>query len=67
MYADGKIAEATEHYRRAVQLDPENTEARTHLVIALRRLLVINPNLEGIKRELADLERELAADANLRR
>jgi hypothetical protein len=36
-------------------------------VIALRRLLVINPNLEGIKRELADLERELAADANLRR
>ena len=67
LYADGKIAEATEHYRRAVQLDPENTEARTHLVIALRRLLVINPNLEGIKRELADLERELAADANLRR
>jgi superkiller protein 3 len=59
LYAQGKIAEATEHYRRAVQLDPENTEARTHLVIALRRLLVINPNLEDIKKELTEIERHI--------
>jgi tetratricopeptide (TPR) repeat protein len=57
LYAQGQIAEATEHYRRAVQLDPDSADARTHLAIALRQLLVINPNLEGIKKELTEIER----------
>ena len=67
LHAEGKLVEATEHYRRAVQLEPGNVDARMHLAIALRQLLVLNPNLEGVKGELADLERELGADANLRR
>jgi hypothetical protein len=36
-------------------------------VIALRRLLQMNPNLEGIKGELAELERQIAAEADVRR
>ena len=67
LHAEGKLVEATEHYRRAVQLEPGNVDARMHLALALRQLLVLNPNLEGVKGELADLERELGADANLRR
>jgi Flp pilus assembly protein TadD/mono/diheme cytochrome c family protein len=67
LYAEGKLAEAIVHYRRAVTLDPRNVDARNHLAISLRQLLVINPNLEGIKGELADLERQLAAEANMRR
>jgi len=67
LYTEGRVEEATEHYRRAVQLEPRNQEARYHLVIALRRLLEINPNLEVIKGELAGLERQLAADADVRR
>ena len=35
--------------------------ARYHLVIALRQLLAINPNLEVIKGELVDVERPVAA------
>jgi tetratricopeptide (TPR) repeat protein len=67
LYTEGRVEEATEHYRRAVQLEPRNQEARYHLVIALRRVLEINPNLEVIKGELAGLERQLAADADVRR
>jgi Flp pilus assembly protein TadD len=59
LFAQGQLAEATEHYRRAVQLDPGSVEARTHLAIALRQLLVINPNLEGIKKELTEIERQI--------
>ena len=67
LYSQGRIAEATEHYRRAVRLDPGNVDARTHLAIALRQLLAINPNQEGIKRELTELERQLTSDADVRR
>jgi tetratricopeptide (TPR) repeat protein len=67
LYTEGHVEEATEHYRRAVQLEPGNQEARAHLAIALRRLLTINPNQEVIKGELADLERQLAAEADVRR
>jgi Flp pilus assembly protein TadD len=67
LYTEGRVEEAMKHYRRAVQLEPHNREARYHLVIALRRLLEINPNLEGIKGEVASLERQLAADADVRR
>ena len=59
LYAQGQIAEATEHYRRAVQLDPGNLDARTHLAIALRQLLAINPNQEVIKKELTEIERHI--------
>ena len=67
LYSEGQLGEATGHYRRAVELDPRNADARAHLAIALRRLLAINPTLEVIKNELAGLERQLAADADVRR
>jgi tetratricopeptide (TPR) repeat protein len=67
LYSQGQIAEATEHYRRAVQLDPGNADARSHLAIALRQLLAINPNQEVLKEELTALERQLAAEADVRR
>jgi Flp pilus assembly protein TadD/mono/diheme cytochrome c family protein len=67
LYAEGHVVEATQHYRLAVQLEPRNVEARYHLVIALRRLLETNPNHEVIKGEIADLERQIAAESNVRR
>jgi Flp pilus assembly protein TadD/mono/diheme cytochrome c family protein len=67
LYTEGHVEEATQHYRRAVQLEPGNQETRSHLAIALRHLLAINPNQEVIKGELADLERQLAAEADVRR
>lgn len=59
LYSQGQIAEATEHYRRAVQLDPGSADARTHLTIALRQLLAMNPNQEGIRKELTEIERHV--------
>ena len=67
LYSTGLLGEATEHYRRAVQLDPRNVDARAHLAIALRQLLAINPNQEVIKRELADVERPLEPEPDVRR
>jgi len=67
LYSQGQIAEATEHYRRAVQLDPRNVDARSHLAIALRQLLALNPNQEVLKGELTALDRQLAADSDVRR
>ncbi len=58
LYSQGQVVEATNHYRRAVTLDPRNRDARAHLAIALRRLLTIDPNQEGIRKELRELERE---------
>jgi tetratricopeptide (TPR) repeat protein len=57
LYSQGQVVEATNHYRRAVKLDPNNSDARAHLAIALRQLLTTNPGQEGIRNELADLER----------
>jgi len=59
LYSQGQIAEATEHYRRAVQLDPGSADARTHLTISLRQLLAMNPNQEGIRKELTEIERHV--------
>jgi tetratricopeptide (TPR) repeat protein/mono/diheme cytochrome c family protein len=67
LHAHGRLAEATTHYRRAVALDPHNADARAHLAIALRQWLTSDPNQEAIKRELADLERQLAAESDVRR
>jgi tetratricopeptide (TPR) repeat protein len=67
LYTEGRMAEAIQHYRLAVQLEPRNVDARHHLAIALRRLLDMNPNQEVIKRELADLERQLAVESDVRR
>jgi Flp pilus assembly protein TadD len=73
LYADGEVTEATEHYQRAVELDPLNADARHHLAIAFRRLgrlreaiaqyrelLARNPSQDDLKAELADVERQLA-------
>jgi Flp pilus assembly protein TadD len=57
LYSQGQLVEATDHYRRAVRLDPRNADARAHLATALRQLLTIDPNQEGIRNELGELER----------
>ena len=80
LYTDGQVSEAMEHYRQALELDSGNPEAHHHLAIALRRLgrlaealphyrqvLAIDPAREAVKRELADVERQLAAEFDLRR
>jgi tetratricopeptide (TPR) repeat protein len=80
LYTNGQVAEALEHYTRAVELDSHNSEARYHLVVALRRLgrlreaiegyrqlLELDPNQEFIKKELAEVERQLTAETDLRR
>ena len=58
LHSQGRLVEAADHYRRAVILDPDNTDARAHLAIALRQVLTINPNQEGIRRELQALEQK---------
>ncbi len=67
LHSQGLLAEATGHFRRAVEIDPRNADARSHLATALRRLLTINPNQEGLKGELADVERSLAGELDGRR
>lgn len=80
LYTQGRLAEALAHCRRAVELDPRNADARYHLAVTLRRLgqlreavphyrqlLDMSPNQEVIKGELADLERQLAAEPDVRR
>lgn len=75
LYTEGRVTEALEHYERAVELNARHSEARYHLAIALRRLgrlrealthyrqlLAINPS-QAIKTELAEIERQLAAEA----
>ena len=67
LHSQGELAEATGHFRRAVEIDPRNADARSHLATALRQLLTINPNREGLKGELADVERSLAGEVDGRR
>jgi Flp pilus assembly protein TadD len=57
-HAEGKLLEAVTHFRRAVELAPLDADARSHLVVALRQLLALDPTQEDIKRELAVLARE---------
>jgi Flp pilus assembly protein TadD len=67
LHSQGQLTEAVAHYRRAVQLDSRNADARSHLATALRQLLTINPNQEGLKAELADVERWLAGGPGVQR
>jgi Flp pilus assembly protein TadD/mono/diheme cytochrome c family protein len=67
LHSQGQLAEAAQHFRRAVEIDPRNADARSHLATALRQLLTINPNQEGLKGELADVERPLAGEVDGRR
>jgi Flp pilus assembly protein TadD/mono/diheme cytochrome c family protein len=67
LHSQGRLAEAAAHFRRAAEIDPRNADARSHLATALRQLLTINPNQEGLKGELSDVERSLAGEVDGRR
>jgi Flp pilus assembly protein TadD/mono/diheme cytochrome c family protein len=67
LHSQGQLTEAAAHYRRAIQLDSRNPDARSHLAMALRQLLTVNPNQEGLKAELADVERQLAGEPGVQR
>ncbi|MGH9203720.1 MAG: tetratricopeptide repeat protein, partial [Vicinamibacterales bacterium] len=72
LYTEGRVSEAMEHYRRASELDPGNPDAHHHMATALRSLgrlleatahyrqvLRLDPDREHVKKELADVERQL--------
>lgn len=74
LYTAGRVEEAIEHFQRAVDLDPGNADPHHHLAVALRRLgrlveavdhyrrvLAIEPGREAASRDLAEVERQLAA------
>ena len=80
IYTEGKPGEAIDLYQRATRFDPGNPEAHYHLAIALRGLgrlaeaiphyrqvLQIDPSRQGVRTELAEVERQLAGEPGLRR
>jgi len=80
LYTRGQVENAIAAYRRALDLEPSHADAHYHLAVALRRagrlaeamlhyrqVLTRDPGRDAVRQELADTERQLNADVDLRR